>query len=89
MPRTVKLLEGKPYTRKAQQVADFVEHFFQENNGKATNPWPTFRDVTYRCRVSQTQLLEFCDEGIHGLMHTQYNVSPPQLLRDHFVEICK
>lgn len=86
MPRTVKLLEDKAYLRKAQQVADFVEDFFQQS-GK-TN-WPTVRDVTYRCRVSQAQLMEFCDEGIHGLMNTQYNVSPPQMLRDQFVEICK
>jgi hypothetical protein len=84
--REAKLLEGESYLKKARRVADFVEQFFQDSG---QTEWPTFRTVTYRCNCTQTQLLEFCNEGIHGLMQTQYNTSPATPLRDHFVEICK
>ena len=86
MARTAKLLDGPAYCAKAQYVANFVEKFFQDSG---QTQWPTFRTVTYRCKVSQTQLKEFCEEGVHGLMETQWNTAPATPLSQHFVEICK
>lgn len=84
--RVPKLLEGMAYHRKAKQVAEYVERYFSDH--KQTE-WPTVRSVSYHCNVSQANIAEFCNEGIHGLMKTEWHVSPPTPLREHFVEICK
>ena len=83
--RVPRLLDGPAYLKKAQRVADWVEEFFQKSE---STKWPTFREVSYACNVSQANIAEMCNEGIHGLMETQWNVSPSDPLRDHFVEIC-
>lgn len=86
MARVAKLLDGKAYTEKAEQIAAWVEKFFQDSG---QTQWPTFRTVSYRCKISQTQLKEFCEEGVNGLMETQYNTLPATPLSEHFVEVCK
>jgi hypothetical protein len=86
MSRKVKQLEGADYTKHAKRVRDFAEKFFQDSG---QTEWPTFRTVAYRLKLSQAQVQEFCNEGIYGLMETQYNVSPADPLSNHFVEVCE